>query len=284
MDFDIRHRKHERHGNADGLTRLHRPEKVPKNEEVIPWNEPKKENGPRYDQVEILSKEESAGSSIGGDGSGSSASDSRNEPRYHGRGFQRRHQYDQPTVAYRDLDLAARVDGAGVQRGEMATTGAKGNGSWEEYRPEAERQEGGTMEVVGNRMPSQGKERMKNVPLDDPRVQGAAGTWQGDKWAWANHFSSGTMEDLGIIGAGGTEQGEPGISQIILAESSSVRGTDIRVVPTIVSHMNTQVEERVLSEGSDVAAKERRQRGAVEGGQPLRIDRYRIEAHWAICR
>ncbi|GBG69928.1 hypothetical protein CBR_g4754 [Chara braunii] len=43
MDFDIRHRKHERHGNADGLTRLHRPEKVPKNEEVIPWNEPKQE-------------------------------------------------------------------------------------------------------------------------------------------------------------------------------------------------------------------------------------------------
>ncbi|GBG76384.1 hypothetical protein CBR_g22131 [Chara braunii] len=33
MDFDIRHRKHERHGNADGLTRLHRPEKVPKSEE-----------------------------------------------------------------------------------------------------------------------------------------------------------------------------------------------------------------------------------------------------------
>ncbi|GBG65281.1 hypothetical protein CBR_g50323 [Chara braunii] len=33
MDFDIRHRKHERHGNADGLTRLHRPEKVPKGEE-----------------------------------------------------------------------------------------------------------------------------------------------------------------------------------------------------------------------------------------------------------
>ncbi|GBG71265.1 hypothetical protein CBR_g8686 [Chara braunii] len=27
MDFDIRHQKHERHGNADGLTRLHRPEK-----------------------------------------------------------------------------------------------------------------------------------------------------------------------------------------------------------------------------------------------------------------
>ncbi|GBG74959.1 hypothetical protein CBR_g19473 [Chara braunii] len=57
MHFDIRHRKHERHGNADGLTRLHRPEKVPKNEEVTPWNEPKKENGPRYDQVEILSKD-----------------------------------------------------------------------------------------------------------------------------------------------------------------------------------------------------------------------------------
>ncbi|GBG68922.1 hypothetical protein CBR_g3621 [Chara braunii] len=72
MDFDIRHRKHERHGNADGLTRLHRPEKVPKNEEVIPWNEPKKENGPRYGQVEILSKEESAGNSVGGGGSGTS--------------------------------------------------------------------------------------------------------------------------------------------------------------------------------------------------------------------
>ncbi|GBG80108.1 hypothetical protein CBR_g30475 [Chara braunii] len=62
MDFDIRHRKHERHGNADGLTRLHRPEKVPKNEEVIPWNDPKKENGPRYGQVEILSKDHTASS------------------------------------------------------------------------------------------------------------------------------------------------------------------------------------------------------------------------------
>ncbi|GBG81220.1 hypothetical protein CBR_g31892 [Chara braunii] len=51
MDFDIRHRKHERHGNADGLTRLHRPEKVLKSEEVIPWNEPKEESGPRYRQV-----------------------------------------------------------------------------------------------------------------------------------------------------------------------------------------------------------------------------------------
>ncbi|GBG90864.1 hypothetical protein CBR_g51370 [Chara braunii] len=56
MDFDIRHRKHERHGNADGLKRLHRPEKVPKSEEVIPWNEPEQEIGPRYGQVEILSK------------------------------------------------------------------------------------------------------------------------------------------------------------------------------------------------------------------------------------
>ncbi|GBG91059.1 hypothetical protein CBR_g51793 [Chara braunii] len=51
MDFDIRHRKHERHGNADGLTRLHWPEKVPKSEEVIPWNEPEQEVGPRYGQV-----------------------------------------------------------------------------------------------------------------------------------------------------------------------------------------------------------------------------------------
>ncbi|GBG91334.1 hypothetical protein CBR_g52220 [Chara braunii] len=58
MDFDIRHRKHERHRNADGLTRLHRPEKVPRNEEVIPWNEPEQEIGPRYGQVEILSKQQ----------------------------------------------------------------------------------------------------------------------------------------------------------------------------------------------------------------------------------
>ncbi|GBG93143.1 hypothetical protein CBR_g59553 [Chara braunii] len=34
MDFDIPHRKHKRHGNADELTRLHRPEKVPKGGEV----------------------------------------------------------------------------------------------------------------------------------------------------------------------------------------------------------------------------------------------------------
>ncbi|GBG92452.1 hypothetical protein CBR_g55533 [Chara braunii] len=51
MDFDIRHRKHERHGNAHGLTRLHRPEKVLKSEEVILWNEPKEESVPRYGQV-----------------------------------------------------------------------------------------------------------------------------------------------------------------------------------------------------------------------------------------
>ncbi|GBG82326.1 hypothetical protein CBR_g34609 [Chara braunii] len=58
MDFDIRHWKHERHGNADGLTRLHRPEKVPKNEEVIPWNKPKKENGSRYGQVARIQTDE----------------------------------------------------------------------------------------------------------------------------------------------------------------------------------------------------------------------------------
>ncbi|GBG82970.1 hypothetical protein CBR_g36496 [Chara braunii] len=33
-DFDIVHRKTERHGNANGLTRLHRPAKVPKGEEI----------------------------------------------------------------------------------------------------------------------------------------------------------------------------------------------------------------------------------------------------------
>ncbi|GBG63480.1 hypothetical protein CBR_g38098 [Chara braunii] len=114
MDFDIHHRKHERHGNADGLTRLHRPEKVQKNEEVIPWNEPEQKVGPRYDQVKILSKQELTGSGTGGGNSSSSASGSRNEPRHHGCGFQRRHQFAQSTVAYRDLDLAARVDGASV--------------------------------------------------------------------------------------------------------------------------------------------------------------------------
>ncbi|GBG64668.1 hypothetical protein CBR_g45723 [Chara braunii] len=59
MDFDIRHRKYERHGIADGLTRLHRPEKGSKGEEIIPWNEPEQEIGPRYGQVEILSKQTS---------------------------------------------------------------------------------------------------------------------------------------------------------------------------------------------------------------------------------
>ncbi|GBG63158.1 hypothetical protein CBR_g36927 [Chara braunii] len=57
MDFDIRHRKHERHGNADGLTRLHRPEKVPRNEEVISWNGPEQKIGPRYDQEYLKSYE-----------------------------------------------------------------------------------------------------------------------------------------------------------------------------------------------------------------------------------
>ncbi|GBG87711.1 hypothetical protein CBR_g45865 [Chara braunii] len=44
-DFDIVHRKTERHGNADGLTRQHRPAKVPKGEEIIPWKEPESTNG-----------------------------------------------------------------------------------------------------------------------------------------------------------------------------------------------------------------------------------------------
>ncbi|GBG59203.1 hypothetical protein CBR_g32219 [Chara braunii] len=47
MDFDIRHRKHRKHENADGLIRLHQSEKVLKSEEVIPWNEPKEESRPR---------------------------------------------------------------------------------------------------------------------------------------------------------------------------------------------------------------------------------------------
>ncbi|GBG89993.1 hypothetical protein CBR_g50084 [Chara braunii] len=50
-DFDIIHRKTERHGNADGLTRLHRPAKVPKGEEIIPWKEPESTNGPKYGQM-----------------------------------------------------------------------------------------------------------------------------------------------------------------------------------------------------------------------------------------
>ncbi|GBG89997.1 hypothetical protein CBR_g50089 [Chara braunii] len=58
MDFDIRHWKHKKHGNADGLTRLHRPEKVLKSEEVIPWNESKDENGPWYGQVTWMRTDE----------------------------------------------------------------------------------------------------------------------------------------------------------------------------------------------------------------------------------
>ncbi|GBG87245.1 hypothetical protein CBR_g45304 [Chara braunii] len=57
-DFDIVHRKIERHGNADGLTRLHRPAKVPKGEEITPWKEPDLTNEPKYgsasETVELL--------------------------------------------------------------------------------------------------------------------------------------------------------------------------------------------------------------------------------------
>ncbi|GBG73943.1 hypothetical protein CBR_g17658 [Chara braunii] len=53
-DFDIVHRKTERHGNADGLTRLHRPAKVLKGEEITPWKEPDLTNEPKYGQVAIL--------------------------------------------------------------------------------------------------------------------------------------------------------------------------------------------------------------------------------------
>ncbi|GBG75875.1 hypothetical protein CBR_g21118 [Chara braunii] len=53
-DFDIVHRKTERHGNADGLTRLHRPAKVPKGEEITPWKEPDLTNEPKYGQVAVL--------------------------------------------------------------------------------------------------------------------------------------------------------------------------------------------------------------------------------------
>ncbi|GBG70345.1 hypothetical protein CBR_g6473 [Chara braunii] len=38
-DFDIRHRATRQHGNADGLTRLMRPNKCPANERLIPWSE-----------------------------------------------------------------------------------------------------------------------------------------------------------------------------------------------------------------------------------------------------
>ncbi|GBG69670.1 hypothetical protein CBR_g4501 [Chara braunii] len=53
-DFDIVHRKTERHDNADGLTRLHRPAKVPKGEEITPWKESEPANGPKYGQVAVL--------------------------------------------------------------------------------------------------------------------------------------------------------------------------------------------------------------------------------------
>ncbi|GBG59557.1 hypothetical protein CBR_g49817 [Chara braunii] len=46
-DFDIVHRKTERHGNADEMTRLHRPAKVPKGEEITPWKEPDLTNEPK---------------------------------------------------------------------------------------------------------------------------------------------------------------------------------------------------------------------------------------------
>ncbi|GBG74475.1 hypothetical protein CBR_g18885 [Chara braunii] len=53
-DFDIVHRKTERHGNANGLTRLHRPAKVPKGEEITPWKEPDLTNEPN---APLLSEE-----------------------------------------------------------------------------------------------------------------------------------------------------------------------------------------------------------------------------------
>ncbi|GBG90033.1 hypothetical protein CBR_g50126 [Chara braunii] len=53
-DFNIVHRKTERHGNSDGLTRLHRPAKVPKGEEITPWKESDLTNEPKYGQVAVL--------------------------------------------------------------------------------------------------------------------------------------------------------------------------------------------------------------------------------------
>ncbi|GBG64263.1 hypothetical protein CBR_g41184 [Chara braunii] len=53
-DFDIVHRKTERHDNADGLTRLHQPAKVPKGEEITPWKESEPANGPKNGQVAVL--------------------------------------------------------------------------------------------------------------------------------------------------------------------------------------------------------------------------------------
>ncbi|GBG85263.1 hypothetical protein CBR_g39831 [Chara braunii] len=49
-EFDIVHRKTERHENGDGLTRLHRPSKVPRCEEITPWKEPEPPKGPGYGQ------------------------------------------------------------------------------------------------------------------------------------------------------------------------------------------------------------------------------------------
>ncbi|GBG62221.1 hypothetical protein CBR_g29829 [Chara braunii] len=56
-DFDIVHRKTERHENVDGLTLLHRPGKVPRNKEIIPWKDPKQPKGPGYDQVKVLPRQ-----------------------------------------------------------------------------------------------------------------------------------------------------------------------------------------------------------------------------------
>ncbi|GBG81108.1 hypothetical protein CBR_g31784 [Chara braunii] len=53
-DFDIVHRKTERHDNVDGLTRLHRHAKVPKGEEITPWKESDLTNEPKYGQVAVL--------------------------------------------------------------------------------------------------------------------------------------------------------------------------------------------------------------------------------------
>ncbi|GBG82956.1 hypothetical protein CBR_g36482 [Chara braunii] len=54
--FNIIQRKTERHGNADGLIRLHRPAKVPKGEEITPWKESEPANGPKYGQVAVLQR------------------------------------------------------------------------------------------------------------------------------------------------------------------------------------------------------------------------------------
>ncbi|GBG85651.1 hypothetical protein CBR_g40381 [Chara braunii] len=53
-EFDIVHRKTERHGNADGLTRLHRSGKVLKAEEITPWKDPDINNGPKYGEVAVI--------------------------------------------------------------------------------------------------------------------------------------------------------------------------------------------------------------------------------------